>query len=99
MNDHTQAGPFWAALHHRICDRVANPEIRGWLQRHAHLTATTRYGWPVMRLVLDAAPGVWVTDGILLRHYRAAAEGNGKCSSPLLDLAAIEVVDSGAGAL
>jgi hypothetical protein len=99
MNEGNQAGPFWASLHRRLCDRVRDPVMRYHLQHHAHLEPSTRSGWPTLRLVVDQSPGGWVTPATLQKHYTMAAEGNGKCSSPLLDLAAIEVVDSGAGAL
>ena len=99
MNEANQAAPFLAALHRRIVDRVAQPVMRHHLLHGAHLESSTASGWPVLRLVVDHVPGDWVTALTLGKHYRLAAEGSGKCSSPLMDLAAVEVVDNGAAAL
>ena len=99
MNEANQAAPFLAALHRRIVDRVQNPVMRHHLLHGAHLEPSTASGWPVLRLVVDHTPGGWVTPAALQKHYAMAAEGSGKCSSPLMDLAAVEVVDNGAAAL
>lgn len=83
---------FWASLHHRAVDRVAEPWLRGWLHAHSHLRPIEHHGWPVLQLVLVIQPGLPLEGGwsehMVLSHYKAALGQQAKRGGPLGDLAA-----------
>ena len=84
----SQAGAFWASLHHRTCDCIAWAWARGWLQAYAHLEPGEVAGWPSLVLVLEADPPKGLLGGpdLLRSHYRNALAEGCKGRGPLAAL-------------